>query len=192
MERDFLKSVGAIYQKLDENFGILSLSETPTDTLMWSHYADGGRGFLIEFDPRHSWFWAKKEDRDDFRHLRRVAYTSYRPPKYLLETVGQEVLYTKRKEWEYEREWRIIRNFNDAACEVGHDNNGKDVLLFAIPPDCILGVVVGYKTDRESAEGMRKLVAANPALSHIRFSEAVLKSDGSIEIVSSGTGRPAF
>ena len=136
-EDSFPKSVRLMYEKLDANFGILSLSDIPTDTLMWSHYADGGRGFLIDFDPKHSWFWDKKEERDGFRHLRRVAYASSRPAKYLLDATDDDYLYTKNHEWEHEREWRIIRNFNDAATKCGQDNSGKDILLFAIPPDCV-------------------------------------------------------
>jgi hypothetical protein len=37
----------AVFDVLDQNFGILSLSETSTEVRMWGHYADGGRGFLI-------------------------------------------------------------------------------------------------------------------------------------------------
>ena len=182
-EGSFAKSVEAIYGKLDHNFGILSLSETPTDTLMWSHYADGGRGFLIEFDPSHSWFWAKKTEEDDFRHLARVAYSSSRPPKYLLETSGIEFLYTKGQDWEHEKEWRVIRNFNDAALKAGSDDNGKDVLLFAIPPECILSVVAGYRATPESVTQLRETLATTPSLSHVGFNHAMLESGGSIDIV---------
>ena len=31
-----------IYDSLDKNFGVLSLSETPTDSLLWGYYGDGG------------------------------------------------------------------------------------------------------------------------------------------------------
>ena len=176
------KSIETIYETTNKNFGILSLSEDATDARMWNRYADGGRGFLIELDPSHSWFWDKKEERDDFRHLRRVNYASSRPPAYLFETTGQDYLYTKEKKWEHEKEWRIIRNFNDAACKIGKDNTGTDILLFAIPPNCILSVVVGHKASHESVRQMRGTVAANPSLSHVCFRAAILKDDGSIEI----------
>lgn len=79
----------------------------------------------------------QKRRTDGFRHLRRVAYASSRPAKYLLDATDDDYLYTKNHEWEHEREWRIIRNFNDAATKCGQDNSGKDILLFAIPPDCV-------------------------------------------------------
>src|SRR5262249_25061727 len=131
-EADLPKNTKRIYDSLDRNFGVLSLSETPTNTLLWGYYGDGGRGFLIAFDPPHKWFWAQQEPRDDFRHLRRVVYVSQRAPRYLTQTDGTDALYTKQLEWEHEKEWRIIRNFNQAAVKLGADAYGKDVLLFAI------------------------------------------------------------
>src|ERR1700730_18357385 len=73
-DQAFAATEPRIYEELDKKGGILSLSEPATNTLMWSHYADGGRDFLIEFDPKHSWFWSKRAVTDDFRHLRRVIY----------------------------------------------------------------------------------------------------------------------
>src|SRR5258707_8218212 len=168
------RNAAKIYAELDRNFGILSLSETPTSLVLWGYYGDGGYGFLIHFDPGHKWFWAQKEARDDFRHLRRVIYVSERPPKYVIETSGIDALYSKGIGWEHEKEWRIIRNFNDAARTSGPDQYGKDVLLFAIPPDCIQSVVIGYRTSPESIQKIHEIVGLNPALAHVQFQPAVL------------------
>jgi DUF2971 family protein len=170
-----------IHDSLDRNFGVLSLSETPTNSLLWGYYGDGGYGFLIHFDPRHKWFWAQQNARDDFRHLRRVTYLSERPPKYLVDTNGNDALYTKGLEWEHEKEWRIIRNFNDAASKAGPDQYGKDVLLFAIPPDCIQSVVIGYRAQSDSVEKIKGIVGGNPPLAHVHFQKAVLK-EGTITL----------
>jgi hypothetical protein len=105
----------AVFEELDQNSGILSLTETSTDVRMWGHYADGGRGFLIEFDPNHSWFDAKREERDSVRHVRQVIYVLSRPGKYLLDVSYLDFLYTKWEVWRDEKEWRILRCFNDAA-----------------------------------------------------------------------------
>lgn len=138
------------------------------------YYGDGGYGFLIHFDPNHKWFWAQKEARDDFRHLRQVIYVSERPAKYVSETNGTDALYSKGVEWEHEKEWRIIRNFNDAVVKTGPDQYGKDVLLFAIPPDCIQSVVIGYRAKPESIEKIHEVVSRNPALRHVKFQRAVM------------------
>lgn len=173
-----------IYDSLDRNFGILSLSETPTDSLLWGCYGDGGYDSLIRFNSRHEWFWAQQNEEDDFRHLRQVAYVAARAPKYVIEIKGTDALYSKGIEWEHEREWRIIRNFNfnDAAQKVGPDQYGRDVLLFSIPPDCIHGIVIGYRARSEAASKLREIVARNPALSHIQFERAVIRTNGQIEI----------
>lgn len=178
---NYERSVKELYQKLDENSGILSLSETPLIEKMWCHYADGGRGFLIEFDASHDWFWAKRDKRDSIRHLRRVKYRKRKPQPFL--NVSDDIaLYTKGLKWKEEREWRIIRGFNDAKEKVGPDGYGKDVLLFEIPPSCITSVVIGYRATEDSISQLKTAVSSNPALSHVAFKRAVLDNDDTIRI----------
>jgi len=43
-------------READRLFGALSLTETPDNLLMWSHYADQHTGFVIEFDENHCIF----------------------------------------------------------------------------------------------------------------------------------------
>lgn len=181
-ERNLPRTLKTIYEMNDKNFGILSLSEESTSEEMWERYADKGRGFLVAFDPSHSWLCQKIVENDDLRHLRRVTYVADRAPAYLLATSAQDYLYTKETKWDYEKEWRIILNFNSAACKVGKDNTGTDILLFAIPPDCLLSVTVGYNVSREFVEQVRTAIAANPSLSHVRLRAARRQEDGSIEI----------
>src|SRR6266404_7276227 len=88
-----------IYEVTEKNFGILSLSEESTSTFMWELYADDGRGFLVEFDPSHSWFRQRIAEDDDFRHLRPITYVADRAPAYLLATTAQNYLYTKEIKW---------------------------------------------------------------------------------------------
>jgi hypothetical protein len=182
VEANYDRSVKEVYRQLDRNFGVLSLSEAPTSPLMWSHYADGGRGFLIEFDPQHTWFWAKRDNRDSFRHLGRVKYEE-RVPAYFLNLPDDIALYSKSVEWSYEKEWRIIRNFNEATVIKGKDGYDIDVLLFAVPPSCIKNVVIGYKATKDSVDQVKSIVAKSSDLSHISFSRAVLQDDGAIDIV---------
>jgi hypothetical protein len=188
VEANYEKSVREVYARLDGNFGLLSLSETVTSKLMWSFYSDGGRGFVVEFDPRHVWFNNKTADNDSFRHLRQVRYAAERKPEYLLATKDDDLLYTKTLEWEFEKEWRIIRNFNHAKEKIGQDTYGKDIMLFEIPPPTIRTVVFGYRTTSENETALREIVSANANLKHIVFRRAVRRVDGKIEIVPDVTG----
>jgi hypothetical protein len=170
VEADLEKTKVEIYKRLDDNFGVLSLSESPYSKLLWAHYADGDRGYLLEFDANHPWFWQKKQEDDGFRHLRKVRYTESRDAKYLMELNDDDVLYTKDREWEYEMEWRIIQSFNAASVKTGTiDRYGKDVLLFAIPPECLTGVIAGFRADAQFTDGLRQIVNSNPLLSHVGF-----------------------
>lgn len=181
-ERNLPRAIKTIYEMNDKNFGILSLSEESTNVCMWERYADQGRGFLVEFDPSHSWFRQKIAEDDDLRHLRHVSYVADRTPSYLFAISAQDYLYTKEIKWNYEKEWRMILNFNSAACKVGKDNTGTDILLFAIPPDCLISVTVGYNASHEFVEQVRTAIAVNPSLSHVCLRAARRQEDGSIEI----------
>lgn len=183
-EQNFSASIDNIYKIADRNFGILSLSENPASIRMWKRYADLGTGLLIEFDPNHPWFWNKKDAADDFRHLRPVRYVSNRRGAYLLDLSGQDYLYTKKRAWECEKEWRVIRNFNDRADIAGKDPTGTDIVLFAIPPDCILSVVAGYKATQGFVERIQQTLTSMPSLSHVHFKVATLTKDGFIDIAS--------
>ncbi len=176
----------AVFDVLDQNFGILSLSETSTEVRMWGHYADGGRGFLIEFDPKHSWLQAKHEARDSFRHIRQVIYVASRPDKSLLKVTDQDFLYTKWDVWRDEREWRILRCFNDAAKKcTAHDPYGNDGLLFAIPPDSIKSVILGFSASRDFETAVRSILATNAALDHVQVKRASQSNEtGKVEILS--------
>ena len=182
VEADYEKSIKRIYEELNRNLGILSLSETPTSRLMWSFYSDGGRGFLIEWNTNDVWFNAKTADNDSFRHLRPVQYVADRKPKYLLATSDDEMLYTKVSEWDFEKEWRIIRGFNDAVEKAKPDSYGTDVLLFDIPPSAIKSIVFGYRTTIELENEIREMVGAKLELSHVIFQRAVREANGHIEI----------
>ena len=176
----------AVFDVLDQNFGILSLSETSTEVRMWGHYADGGRGFLIEFDPKHSWLQAKREERDSFRHIRQVIYVSSRPDKSLLNVTDLDFLYTKWDVWRDEREWRILRCFNDAAKKcTAHDPYGNDVLLFAIPPDSIKSVILGFSASRDFETAVRSILEKNATLNHVQVRRASQSNEtGKVEILS--------
>ena len=67
-----------VYDEVYNRVGILSLSETPDNLLMWAHYAEGHRGFVLMFDGCHDFF---KGDRSvfGFEKPERVEYSSERP-----------------------------------------------------------------------------------------------------------------
>ena len=63
-----------MYEKLGDMVGIVSFSEVPNESLMWAHYANDHKGFVVEFDDSDSFFDQRRSDKDEFFHLRSVEY----------------------------------------------------------------------------------------------------------------------
>lgn len=88
--------------------GVACLTEVNTDLLMWGHYADGHRGFCLEFDAS-----AKP-----FSSASKVVYSASLPALNPIEVLDKvdgpnddmryTMLLTKAECWRYEQEWRLI------------------------------------------------------------------------------------
>lgn len=90
-----------------QKIGVLCLSATPYEILMWSHYAENHKGFCVEYDFSEG------------THLRKLAqpvrYREVVPslslanlPKDAKDNFLEVCIFTKAKQWEYEQEWRVI------------------------------------------------------------------------------------
>ncbi|HYD58991.1 MAG TPA: DUF2971 domain-containing protein [Noviherbaspirillum sp.] len=93
---------GDIQRVLDET-GILSLTTTWENILMWSHYGQHHQGICVGF---HS-------EIDVFATALPVEYRKELPVIYRPDDEGDDIIgktfLTKAKDWEYEDEWRIIK-----------------------------------------------------------------------------------
>lgn len=145
---------------LSRRFGVLSLSEVAASSLMWSHYGAQHRGLIIGFDSSHAFFRPKLE----LARLRKVTYSDERPrfalgalttsdDEHTTQTV-EALLFSKSVEWAYEREWRMIMPFDDAA-QFPHRIVNERCHLFAMPPDAITCVVIGARADESLAAAVR-------------------------------------
>jgi hypothetical protein len=106
----YLEKKSRSFQKVVlQSFGIYTLSKTPKEILMWSHYADSHKGFCIEYrrTPDNMLADAQKvmyPKDDEFPHIDYFAPDANK----LFEEVSKIVL-TKSQRWEYEKEWRILQ-----------------------------------------------------------------------------------
>jgi hypothetical protein len=89
------------------NLGVACFSAKNDDLLMWSHYADGHRGFCLEFDTSEEPF-SKSEP---------VMYVDDVPLVNPVDTLDGKstgsgiidvMLRTKHSAWRYEQEWRVL------------------------------------------------------------------------------------
>ncbi len=106
--------------RISNIIGVLSLTETHDNILMWTHYSQNFQGFVIGMrsdDLPFTW----KQSKEPFA-LRRVRYSETRPSlsinEIMDENIDGELLYkwlaTKSKDWSYENEWRIIKYLLDS------------------------------------------------------------------------------
>jgi hypothetical protein len=88
------------------NFGVFSLCKSPSNYLLWSHYAKGHKGFCLGFDTK---VLVKKDIQGTFE---KVSYKLNFPTFKFLEdssTIFSKALATKHRRWIYEDEWRITK-----------------------------------------------------------------------------------
>jgi len=125
------KQLNAVDQSLDFDLsteiqqfmgrhGVISLTETYDNLLMWSHYADEHKGIVVEFDvdikdpfslfstvdaPKSA---NAKFDKVRYRKRRNYPYTI---TKSNINDVAEHYYLTKSDEWIYEKEYRFIVPF---------------------------------------------------------------------------------
>ena len=104
-----------IRQELAQTWGVLSLTESNKNDLMWPHYASDHRGFVLEFDTSHEFFQRDRTDEELLCGPIQVSYTKTRPtfgfaPNNQPTTVEgwRQLLCLKSESWSYEQEWRML------------------------------------------------------------------------------------
>ena len=158
---------------IDMTAGVLSLTETPCNLLMWAHYARNHQGFVIEFDADHSTFAHARSLPPGFGHLGQVVYSQDRPRHHYLSGLTMvDLFFHKSTEWEYEREWRIVRRLEDAD-----DNTHAGVYLFAMEPSSIKSIIFGCQMSDADRSQVWAALGATTDYSHVAVQQAVMEED---------------
>lgn len=128
--RELIRSTALAYQKENENGGVLCLTEDPLSVLMWSHYANKHQGVCIGL--RRS----KDNSLGDDDSCSPIIYSDVYPLPSFSQiykadaSLTDDLLYTKAREWSYEKEWRMISEKGDC---------------FTVIPGNICRVILGCK-----------------------------------------------
>jgi hypothetical protein len=97
-------------QSMLNTVGVICFTSAPNNYLMWSHYAKNHTGFCIGFDDEI----ITSLDETLFSH--EVKYQNEVPAfRYFYDSIGdfnKAALCTKSKNWEYEKEFRVITQGN--------------------------------------------------------------------------------
>ena len=160
LENDFVsdqcsdRNSRSIRTSLDHVIGILCLSQNPSSLLMWSYYAEGYAGAVVEFEQSHEFF------RGNFL----VEYRERRPKKdisYYLsseEPIPIAELCVKPKVWEHEQEVRVVRNLSDCRPTGDIDLYGYPIYVMDIPPECIKSVTLGERMTVDNQRNIWEIV----------------------------------
>lgn len=175
------KAKAMLAQAIKSKVGVLSLSESVNNLLLWSYYADSHKGIVIEFDARHAFFDRRRSEKDELYHLRRVKYEKRSSlGRSLLDLDGGDLLLTKSLDWSHECEWRMLASLEAAASSkvVG----GETIYLFAIPPSAITGVILGARISDELEKNILAILRSEN-FSHVRLYKSELDMDKQLVVV---------
>ena len=165
----------AMARKFEELIGVLCLSESADSLLMWAHYADSHRGFVLEFDEGSPFFDCRVGQDDELRHLRKVTYSQKRPSLALADVEDFSAFMTKGTDWEYEAEWRMIVTLDSASRILG--GGAEAIHLFNFPAEAVTSVVFGCRMlDSKKAE-IRQLLSESKRYRHVRCVEAEISEE---------------
>ncbi|MEX1200000.1 MAG: DUF2971 domain-containing protein [Methylophaga sp.] len=165
MDQQTTYLVDTLQTHLVANLGILSLSEVPDNLLMWAHYANEHKGFVVGFFSENEFFVQKRSEVDQLRHLRKVRYSETRPVLTFSQINDIDDLMVKSADWAYEKEWRVIQALVDA------DRVAGDVHLFKIPFSAFNSVRIGARASQEMKKEIYSLLERNTELTHVKIYE---------------------
>ena len=129
---------------------VLCLTETPSNILMWSHYADCHKGLVLQFATLEASSWAA---------ARPVTYQQKMPLLFdhdqLLNFLTgcieidkdrffRESVFTKSVDWRYEKEWRVV----------WHGKKKIDFEDTKFNPEELTGIYLGCRTEEKDAQDL--------------------------------------
>lgn len=151
------------------NVGVLCLSEVRDSILMWGHYTENHRGFVVGFDPDHPFFSKRSSEDDDFGFLRWVNYQPQRPQVMLSDTTSIAWFQTKSTDWAYEKEWRIVRVLSEAEHRI--DAKPFPFCLFEFAADAVCEIIVGMRSAPSLVREIQSLAARFPKAAVLKARE---------------------
>jgi hypothetical protein len=134
---------------LDREIGIISFSRTKKNILMWSHYANGHRGFCIGFDRELGRY---EKDGKIYNLIKPVRYSSNRIklPVSGNQHVDQNLIFVKASCWSYEKEERLVLRLSDNNDSKEIENSNYVAYLYKIDYNFIRGVIIGCEASDET------------------------------------------
>jgi hypothetical protein len=153
-------------EMIEREFGILCLSKSFNNPLMWGHYASDHEGIMFEFDfskiPEKSMLYTSIKKVHYQRDYPEMAFSTLLGlNNELFPEQGEEFMrilsFTKHDAWEYEQEYRSLAS-NNALDE----NN-----LSRIPKECFKSITIGCSADSGNVELIADLAKKELPLTNV-------------------------
>jgi len=176
--------VHATFQKhINADIGILSLSKCRDSNLMWAHYCSSHEGFVLGFDEANDFFKHHADEPRDCGILRDVVYSNDRITVDVDDIkLPPELLFTKKPDWSYEQEVRMIRPLANADKVVDKPNH--KVFLFRVPKTALKEVIFGIKCPDSVTEFIRNAIAADAGYVNVAFLRAEYDNNANLQFVN--------
>ncbi len=140
--------------------GVCCFTEKNDDILMWAHYADSYKGVCLKFNIDKLTF--PLIDKSNVMKPCRVSYKQNLPifkiPFYSNNEI-HEILYVKYKEWEYEKEYRIINPYRKG--------------LESFPKEALTEIIFGCNCLPDDIKCVQNN-ALNYGFSHLKYKQITL------------------
>jgi len=169
------------------DFGILSLTKVPDCFDMWSRYANGHKGFLIELKSdfnKHICMLSKEGKEYPVREVTYVDEYAVNIDDLVnehglipFEEFNEHAFFTKTSRWRDEEEYRLVRRLSDNPCWQRLENRAhrdRKVYLFDFSLECIVSVTFGACM---SLENKKKIIEACKGSADINFLQAIIIRD---------------
>lgn len=166
-----------IQRTLGDRFGVLSLSESATNPLMWSYYADSHRGLVIEIEVTEAFPEPAGPKRagsmaDFIGTPQKVSYDPDRPAWVMYDPLGRrfgdrirDLFLRKNIQWQHEKEWRLIYPLTRPRL-YPHTMSGS-CHLFPLVRSGIKAVWFGARASADTVTAVQDALATVPVLNGV-------------------------
>lgn len=155
------------------NIGVFCLTPTANNILMWSHYTESHKGFVVGFDMESDFFKLGAKPKQ-WRPMK----VNYLPERHVFDHLSgltsnelERFLYSKWEMWGYEDEYRMLCSLDD--CQ---EVNGKKG-IHSIDKKAIKEVIFGVNMDEKTIIKYCKDIINQENCSHIELMAASINKN---------------
>jgi len=173
-------AIDTLLNAMNQEIGMLCLTEKSDNLLMWAHYTSNHTGFVIQFNTQNSFFDQRKKPNEIRGYLTKVRYTKKRPEIILMDpnipkeqTIDRwvnDIFFVKSEHWEYEQEWRMILTLRD--CQQVIQKDSYKIHLFPFPKDSVKTVILGCKISKDNKDSIVRIIKQDRSYSNVEIIQA--------------------